>query len=60
MQRKNARRLGEYSAPAPSTPILRRAERARSAIVELAVNVGARGAPDVAESPGSWPPSRAA
>jgi hypothetical protein len=21
MQRKNARRLGEYSAPAPSTPI---------------------------------------
>src|ERR1700677_1067773 len=42
MQRKNARRLGEYSAPAPSNPSLRRAERARNANVELTVNVGAR------------------
>src|SRR5271155_4826620 len=51
MQRKNARCLGEYSAPAPSNPNLGRAERARNANVELTVNVGARGAPDVVESP---------
>jgi hypothetical protein len=51
MQRKNARCLGEYSAPTPSNPNLRRAERARNARVELTVNVGARGAPDVVESP---------
>src|SRR5271168_1359903 len=51
MQRKNARRLGEYSAPAPSNPNLGRAERARNARVELTVNVGARGPPDVVESP---------